>query len=77
MKPVESEPPWLESYRRAVEAGQDTYRDPATGYFVMTELVLRERGTCCGNGCRHCPFEHAKVDPLRRALLPKPTVLRP
>jgi hypothetical protein len=27
------------------------------GYRIMTESYHRRRGTCCGNGCRHCPYE--------------------
>ncbi len=27
------------------------------GLLVFTEQYLREKGYCCGNGCRHCPFE--------------------
>ena len=27
------------------------------GYRVMTETYHRRRGSCCGNGCRHCPYE--------------------
>jgi hypothetical protein len=27
------------------------------GYRVMTESYHRRRGTCCGNKCRHCPYE--------------------
>ena len=26
------------------------------GYRVMTETYHRRRGSCCGNGCRHCPY---------------------
>ena len=26
------------------------------GYRVMTESYHRRRGSCCGNGCRHCPY---------------------
>lgn len=40
----------------AIAAGQDGYMDPATGLFVLTAAYLRKRGTCCGNGCRHCPY---------------------
>ena len=29
------------------------------GYRVMTESYHRRRGTCCGNKCRHCPYEPA------------------
>jgi hypothetical protein len=32
------------------------YRDPATGLFVLTAAWLAARGTCCDNGCRHCPY---------------------
>ena len=27
------------------------------GRKVFTEEYHVERGYCCGNGCRHCPFE--------------------
>jgi len=27
------------------------------GLMVLTAHFLRERGYCCGNGCRHCPYE--------------------
>ena len=27
------------------------------GYRIMTEKFLRERGYCCANGCKHCPYE--------------------
>ena len=26
------------------------------GNYVFTELYHRERGHCCRNGCRHCPY---------------------
>jgi hypothetical protein len=29
------------------------------GMRVMTESYHKRRGSCCGNGCRHCPFEPA------------------
>ena len=44
-------------HQRAVDLGLSTYLDPDTGYVVMTEAYLRERGTCCHSGCRHCPYE--------------------
>ena len=40
----------------AVAAGQNGYADPATGLFVLTAGFLAARGTCCDNGCRHCPY---------------------
>ena len=31
------------------------------GLMVLTKEYLEKRGFCCGNGCRHCPFEHINV----------------
>jgi iron complex transport system substrate-binding protein len=41
---------------RACASGRDSYSDPATGYAVFTARYLRDRGYCCRNGCRHCPW---------------------
>lgn len=30
------------------------------GRLVFTEIYLRRRGYCCGNGCRHCPYPGRK-----------------
>jgi hypothetical protein len=30
------------------------------GYRIMTEKYLTDRGWCCGNGCKHCPY-HPKA----------------
>ena len=35
--------------------GEDYYLD-ANGLMVFTEAYHRKRGTCCGSGCRHCPY---------------------
>ena len=40
----------------AVAKGLKYYIDPLTGYRVTTALGHRQRGECCGCGCRHCPF---------------------
>lgn len=40
----------------AVAKGNETYVDPTSGYMVLTKLAHERRGTCCGSGCRHCPF---------------------
>lgn len=32
------------------------YIDPESGLFVMTAVYLKNRGFCCGNACRHCPY---------------------
>jgi|TARA_R110001583_G_scaffold195181_1_gene370306 hypothetical protein len=33
---------------------QDFYWDG--GNMVMTEEYHKKRGSCCGSGCKHCPF---------------------
>ena len=34
----------------------DYYYD-REGRMVMTESYHKRRGSCCGNGCLHCPYE--------------------
>ncbi len=46
----------LAAHAEALAAGEATYRDPITGYRVLTARTLADRGTCCGLGCRHCPY---------------------
>ncbi len=53
--------PWIE--------GIDYYVN-ADGMVVLTEKYLRDRGYCCGNGCKHCPYEYENVpEPKRTELL--------
>jgi len=40
--------------------GEDFYYSEE-GYIVLTEKYHLEKGYCCGNGCRHCPFEFENV----------------
>jgi hypothetical protein len=37
------------------------------GWMVMTEKFHLERGYCCGNGCRHCPYAYERVPEPRRS----------
>ncbi|MGI8879863.1 MAG: DUF5522 domain-containing protein [Jatrophihabitans sp.] len=46
----------LAAHARAMADGDAGYPDPETGLFVLTAAFLAERGTCCDNGCRHCPY---------------------
>jgi hypothetical protein len=46
----------LAAHAEALRAGQAGYPDPETGLFVLTAAFLADRGTCCGRGCRHCPY---------------------
>ena len=51
--------------------GKDFYYNEA-GDLVFTEIYHLQRGVCCGNGCRHCPYDFEKVpEPKRSELLDK------
>lgn len=39
------------------------------GYIVLTEAYHLERGNCCGNGCKHCPYNYENVPEPRKAAL--------
>jgi hypothetical protein len=40
--------------------GDDYYFDGP--YLVFTAAYLLKRGTCCGSGCRHCPYRGTDRD---------------
>ncbi len=49
----------------------DYYFD-AMGRMVLTAFYLKKRGHCCGNGCKHCPYDYEQVrEPGRSKLLQK------
>ncbi|KAJ1425163.1 hypothetical protein B484DRAFT_307571, partial [Ochromonadaceae sp. CCMP2298] len=48
-------------HRQACDRGDSTYKDPSTGYTVFTASLHRQRGKCCGNRCRHCPYGYFNV----------------
>jgi hypothetical protein len=54
------------AHAAAVAAGDPGYIDPDTGFFVFTELALLEQGSCCGSGCRHCPYGNGPDRQQRR-----------
>lgn len=58
----------------AVAAGEQSYNDPETGYFVFSEVAHKQRGACCGNGCRHCPYGHVNVKD-KAAKIQQPSVM--
>ncbi len=41
-----------------LKEGLDFYKE--NGFFVFTERYHMLRGTCCTNGCRHCPYGFQK-----------------
>jgi hypothetical protein len=44
----------LEKEPAKLVEGVDFYFDD--GLMVLTAHFLKNRGYCCGNGCRHCPY---------------------
>lgn len=51
--------------------GLDYYLED--GFFVFTSQFLSERGFCCGNKCRHCPYEFDKDAARVVSLVPSMT----
>jgi len=49
--------------------GEDYYILP-DGRLVFTASYLLQRGWCCGNGCKNCPYNYINVmEPKRSELL--------
>jgi hypothetical protein len=49
--------------------GEDFYFND-DGYMVLTEKYHLKKGFCCGNGCKHCPYQFESVpEPKRSELL--------
>lgn len=44
------------AHAAAMAARQAGYLDPDSGLFVQCASTLAARGTCCSQGCRHCPY---------------------
>jgi hypothetical protein len=52
-----------------LKEGEDFYYNE-NGFLVFTEAYHLKKGYCCGNGCRHCPYEYEAVpEPRRTALI--------
>jgi len=52
-----------------LKEGEDFYYNGA-GYIVLTEKYHLAKGVCCGNGCKHCPYNYINVpEPKRSELL--------
>jgi Family of unknown function (DUF5522) len=65
------------SKRTKLKEGIDFYYNEY-GYIVLTASYHLAKGYCCGNGCRHCPFEYIQVpEPRRTALLQQQKVNLP
>ena len=49
--------------------GEDFYYNEG-GYVVFSAKFHLQRGYCCGNGCKHCPYNYSDVpEPKRSELL--------
>ncbi|MDN3659336.1 DUF5522 domain-containing protein [Ferruginibacter paludis] len=46
---------------RRLTEGKDFYYNEERNV-VFTANYHLQRGSCCGNGCRHCPFNHCNVE---------------
>jgi hypothetical protein len=52
-----------------LKEGEDYYIDDR-GLLVFTARYLLQRGSCCGSGCLHCPYDYVNIaEPLRSKLL--------
>jgi len=47
------------------------YTDEKTGFVVMTPFAHLVRGSCCGNGCKHCPYDKHYQKPMLRNVVVK------
>ncbi|TAH02593.1 MAG: hypothetical protein EAZ16_09450 [Sphingobacteriales bacterium] len=54
--------------KKQLVEGIDFYYNE-NGFIVLTEKYHLERGACCGNGCKHCPFNYINVTEPRRTEL--------
>lgn len=42
---------------QAPKLPEEDYYTNEDGYLVFTERFHLKRGSCCGNRCRHCPYD--------------------
>ncbi len=54
--------------KKELKEGVDFYYSEQ-GFVVLTEKYHLEKGVCCGNGCRHCPYDFINVAEPRRSEL--------
>lgn len=51
----------MDDAEQVLTEGKDFYYDDS-GLMVLTRDYLLERGYCCGNGCRNCPYTGTTLD---------------
>lgn len=47
------------------------YTDEKTGLVIMTPFAHLSRGSCCNNGCLHCPYDKSYQKPMLRNVVVK------
>ncbi len=70
-------PAWKARHEHALRDGRPEYLDPETGFKVFTEVYHLRRGSCCGAGCRHCPYGQEGVAAAEQAPRSWATTLQP
>jgi 2-iminoacetate synthase ThiH len=53
--------------------GEDFYYNE-NGYVVLAAKYHLQRGNCCGNGCKHCPYDYINVPAQKRMELTLPAL---
>lgn len=49
-------------HAKACAAKLRAYTDPYTQDQVFTRFYLLDRGWCCQQGCRHCPYDEIHIN---------------
>lgn len=52
----------LDAHSAATDSEAPGYLDPSSGLYVQTARALWDRGSCCEQGCRHCPYLDREID---------------
>lgn len=52
--------------KKSLSASKEKFTEGVDYYFenglmVLTAHFLKKRGYCCGNGCRHCPYQEEET----------------
>jgi hypothetical protein len=55
--------------KQKLREGIDFYFNEV-GFMVLTETYHLNNGKCCGNGCKHCPYQYINVpEPKKNEML--------
>jgi tRNA (guanine-N7-)-methyltransferase len=69
LKQLLKEPAYLQAGMKELIENIDYYFN-GDGLIVLTEKYHLDKGYCCGNGCKHCPYQYENVpEPLKSELI--------